>query len=85
VTLADTIREALESVSECCLDDDYERERVVSAVLLASRRSPEAQRVKTALGDDPMAYTIRLVGSNGKDQQRYHLAAAFLAGVEPKD
>jgi hypothetical protein len=32
-----------------------------------------------------MAYTIRLVGSNGKDQQRYHLAAAFLAGVEPKD
>jgi len=79
VTLVDVINGVLAENPHLCMDNDEERGRLTLLIAEAIRNTPEAQIVRIAQGDEPIAYTIRIVGANGRDQQKYHLAARWLA------
>ena len=74
------ILRALEANSGRCLDTAEECARVLEDVLEAVAFTPEARTVRVALGDDPAAWVVRVVGANGADQHRLHAAAYALAG-----
>lgn len=81
------IRAALERNASACLDVHAERERVIDAILLAVRRTPEAVIIRTAFANAPdggqKLIMMRTMG--GKREADVLEAAGRLAGSEPFD
>jgi hypothetical protein len=78
--LRDVISRTLDAHPARCIDDAADRAALVDALVEAIRQSPEAQLVRAALGPEPIAFVVRVAGSNGRDQKRLHLASNALAG-----